>query len=205
MMHYMDVSAESLAHVIGSRIKQERSNRRWTLDQLAEVAAVSRRMLVKVEQGAVNPSVGTLLRLSDALGIGLPALVEPPTPRTVKLVRSGEGARLWSGDHGGAGVLVAGTQPPDVVELWDWTLNPGEHHASEAHTSGTRELLHVQTGSILVTVGDDAYELRTGDALTFYGDVAHSYDNPGQEPVRFSLTVFEPGVGAVRGTEPSND
>ncbi|EHM93551.1 hypothetical protein HMPREF0975_01840 [Actinomyces sp. oral taxon 849 str. F0330] len=205
MMHYMDVSAESLAHVIGSRIKQERSNRRWTLDQLAEVAAVSRRMLVKVEQGAVNPSVGTLLRLSDALGIGLPALVEPPTPRTVKLVRSGEGARLWSGDHGGAGVLVAGTQPPDVVELWDWTLNPGDHHASEAHTSGTRELLHVQTGSILVTVGDDAYELRTGDALTFYGDVAHSYDNPGQEPVRFSLTVFEPGVGAVRGTEPSND
>lgn len=204
-MHYMDVSAESLAHVIGSRIKQERSNRRWTLDQLAEVAAVSRRMLVKVEQGAVNPSVGTLLRLSDALGIGLPALVEPPTPRTVKLVRSGEGARLWSGDHGGAGVLVAGTQPPDVVELWDWTLNPGDHHASEAHTSGTRELLHVQTGSILVTVGDDAYELRTGDALTFYGDVAHSYDNPGQEPVRFSLTVFEPGVGAVRGTEPSND
>lgn len=205
MMHYMDVSAESLAHVIGSRIKQERSNRRWTLDQLAEVAAVSRRMLVKVEQGAVNPSVGTLLRLSDALGIGLPALVEPPTPRAVKLVRSGEGARLWSGDHGGAGVLVAGTQPPDVVELWDWTLNPGDHHASEAHTSGTRELLHVQAGSILVTVGDDAYELRTGDALTFYGDVAHSYDNPGQEPVRFSLTVFEPGVGAVRGTEPSND
>lgn len=205
MMHYMDVSAESLAHVIGSRIKQERSNRRWTLDQLAEVAAVSRRMLVKVEQGAVNPSVGTLLRLSDALGIGLPALVEPPKPRAVKLVRSGEGARLWSGDHGGAGVLVAGTQPPDVVELWDWTLKPGDHHASEAHTSGTRELLHVQAGSILVTVGDDAYELRTGDALTFYGDVAHSYDNPGQEPVRFSLTVFEPGVGAVRGTEPSND
>ena len=35
-------------------------------------------MVVSVEQGAVNPSVGTLLRLSDALGVGLPALVEPP-------------------------------------------------------------------------------------------------------------------------------
>ena len=35
-------------------------------------------MVVSVEQGAVNPSVGTLLRLSDALGIGLPALVAPP-------------------------------------------------------------------------------------------------------------------------------
>ena len=205
MMHYMEVSAESLAHEIGVRIKRERSSRCWTLDHLAEVAGVSRRMLVKVEQGAVNPSIGTLLRLSDALGIGLPTLVEPPMSRAAKLVRRGEGARLWSGDHGGSGVLVAGTQPPNVVELWDWTLVPGERHASEAHAAGTCELLHVQAGSILVTVGDDAYELRTGDALTFYGDVAHSYDNPGQEPVRFSLAVFEPGVGAVRGTEPSND
>ena len=63
---------------IGARVRQERQSRRWTLDQLAEAAGVSRRMLVNVEQGTANPSVGTLLRLSDALGIGLPALVEPP-------------------------------------------------------------------------------------------------------------------------------
>ena len=91
MVHYMEVSAESLAHEIGVRIKQERSTRRWTLDHLAEVAGVSRRMLVKVEQGSVNPSIGTLLRLSDALGIGLPTLVEPPMSRAAKLVRRGEG------------------------------------------------------------------------------------------------------------------
>ena len=205
IVHYMEVSAELLAHEIGVRIKQERSSRRWTLDHLSEVAGVSRRMLVKVEQGAVNPSIGTLLRLSDALGIGLPALVEPPMSRAAKLVRRGEGTRLWSGDHGGSGVLVAGTQPPDVVELWDWTLNPGERHASEAHAAGTCELLHVQTGSILVTVADDVYELHVGDALTFHGDVNHSYDNPNQESVRFSLTVFEPGVGAVPRTETLND
>lgn len=205
MMHYVEVSAESLAHEIGVRIKRERNSLCWTLDHLAEVAGVSRRMLVKVEQGAVNPSIGTLLRLSDALGIGLPALVEPPMSHTAKLVRCGEGARLWSGNHGGFGVLVAGTQPPDVVELWDWTLNPGERHASEAHAAGTCELLHVQTGSILVTVADDVYELHVGDALTFYGDVNHSYDNPNREPARFSLTVFEPGVGATPRTETLND
>ena len=205
MVHYMEVSAESLAREIGVRIKQERSSRSWTLDHLAEVAGVSRRMLVKVEQGAVNPSIGTLLRLSDALGIGLPALVEPPMSRAAKLVRRGEGARLWSGNHGGAGVLVAGTQPPDVVELWDWTLNPGERHVSEAHAAGTCELLHVQAGSILVTVADDVYELHVGDALTFYGDVNHSYDNPNQEPARFSLAVFEPGVGTTPRTETLND
>ena len=31
--------------------------------------------------------------------------------------------------------------------------------------------------------------------LTFDGDLAHSYANPGPGPARFLLAVFEPGVG----------
>jgi len=199
-MHYMDTGAETLARAIGARVRQERKGRGWTLDQLAGVAGVSRRMLVSVEQGGVNPSVGTLLRLSDALGVGLPALVEPPAPRSAKPTRSGEGAVLWTGDRGGRGVLVAGTEPPDVVELWDWTLAPGERHVSEAHTAGTRELLQVQEGVIAIEIDGTRHELRAGDALTFHGDAAHSYANPGESPARFSLAVFEPGVGAARGS-----
>jgi hypothetical protein len=48
------------------------------LDDDEEAAGVSRRMVVNLEQGAANPSVGTLLKISDALGVDLPALVEPP-------------------------------------------------------------------------------------------------------------------------------
>jgi transcriptional regulator with XRE-family HTH domain len=192
----MDQSAANLASAIGVRVKQERNSRGWTLDQLAEAAGVSRRMVVSVEQAAVNPSVGTLLRLSDALGVGLPALVEPPEPKSVKVTRCGEGATLWRGEGGGRGVLVAGTTPPDVVELWDWTLGPGDRHASEAHAPGTKELVHVQQGSITVEVADQSVTLDAGDAVAFPGDVAHSYANPSTQPARFSLAVFEPGVGA---------
>ena len=72
----MDEVTASLAVTIGGRVREGRRSRGWSLDRLAEVAGVSRRMVVNVEQGVVNPSVGTLLRLSDALGMGLPALVE---------------------------------------------------------------------------------------------------------------------------------
>lgn len=168
----------------------------WTLDQLAEAAGVSRRMVVNVEQGAANPSVGTLLRISDALGVGLPALVESPRPKPVKVTRNGDGAALWTSASGGRGMLVAGTESPDVVELWDWTLYGGDEHVSEAHSRGTKELLQVQQGSVTLMVADESFVLGTGDAISFPGDVAHSYANPGTEAATFSLAVFEPGVGS---------
>ncbi len=206
-MHYaalMDDETAALATAIGARVKAERQGRHWTLDRLAEAAGVSRRMLVNVEQGSVNPSVGTLLRLGDALGVGLPALVERPAPAPVAVTRSGEGAVLWRGDNGGRGVLVAGTEPPDVVELWDWTLGPGDVHATEAHASGTRELLQVHEGAFVVRVGDREVALGPGDAAAFPGDVPHSYSNPHDAPARFSLSVFEPGVGS-RTPRPEGD
>jgi len=153
-------------------------------------------MVINVEQGAANPSVAILLRLSDALGIGLPALVEPPRPRPVKVTRAGEGAVLWSSPTGGRGMLVAGTQPPDVVELWDWTLFPADTHDSEAHAPGTKELLQVQQGEVTVTVAGEQTSLVVGDAITFDGDLAHAYTNPGDHPARFVLAVYEPGVGS---------
>src|SRR6516162_7774455 len=192
----MDESTAALALAIGVRVRQERQSRRWTLDQLAEAAGVSRRMVVNVEQGAANPSVGTLLRISDALGVGLPALVERSQAKPVKVIRHGDGAVLWSSESGGRGVLVAGTEPPDVVEMWDWTLGPGDRHVSEAHTPGTKELMQVQQGTITVEVAGQPVTLEAGDAVAFGGDVAHSYANPGPQPGRFCLAVFEPGVGS---------
>lgn len=151
-----------LAAAIGLRVRQERQGRHWTLDQLSGLVGVSRRMLVNVEQGAANPSVGTL---------------------------------LWTSDVGGRGVLVAGTEPPDVGERWDWVLAPGNQHVSEAHTVGTRELLQVHGGAIVLEGADQSLALGAGDAAAFTGEVAHSYASHGSTPARFSLAVCEPGAG----------
>lgn len=193
----MDNDAAALSAAIGARVRAERQARGWTLDQLAQAASVSRRMLVNVEQGEVNPSVGTLLRLGDALGVGLPALVQPPQPRTLKVTRRGQGAALWTGSAGGQGILVAGTAPPDVLELWDWTLAAGESHTSAAHTHRTRELVHVLQGAITIETAGDAVTLHTGDAVSFFADGDHRYTNNGKRTARFSLAVFEPGVRAA--------
>lgn len=195
MLHCMETTSEPLTQLIGQRVRQERQARGWTLDRLAEASDVSRRMLINIEQGAANPSIGLLLKLSDALGVGLAALVDTPGPTGVKVTRSGTGPVLWSGEQGGRAVLVASTVPPDVVELWDWTLGAGDRYPSEAHASGTRELLHVLEGAVVVEIAGQEHTLEVGDALSFPGDVTHAYANPGDAPARFSLSVFEPAVG----------
>lgn len=207
-MHYaalVDKNASELSAAIGVKVRFERQAREWTLDQLAEHSGVSRRMLINVEQGTANPSVTTLLRLSDALGIGLQALVAVQHTNRVKVVRAGTAPALWTGAAGGRGVLLAGTTPPDILELWDWTLAPGDRHDSEPHVRGTKEILQVHEGIVTVTVGDQTEVLEVDDAISFAGDVLHSYANESTEPARFALTVFEPGVGAGTKTEASHD
>ena len=191
----MDPHTTALAAAIGARVKHERQGRGWTLDRLAEAAGVSRRMVVNVEQGAANPSVGTLLRISAALGVGLPSLVEAPSPRPVRVTRRGQGAVLWSSDSGGRGVLVAGTEPPDVVELWDWVLATGDRHMSEAHSRGTQELVQVQSGAVTIEIDGQAVDIEDGDAVGFPGDVPHVYVNSGTGAARFTLAVLDPGAG----------
>ena len=110
----------------------------------------------------------------------LPALVEPPERPEPSVTRSGDGAVLWTGPGGGRGVLVAGWEAPDVFELWDWTLGPGDGRSSGPHTAGAM--------------------LGAGDAAAFPGDAPHGYRNSGERPARFSLAVLEPDVpGAARG------
>jgi transcriptional regulator with XRE-family HTH domain len=200
----MDEPTELLARTIGARVKNERQARKWTLDQLATHAGVSRRMVVNVEQGIANPSVGTLLRLSDALGVSLPALVEPSIPKQVKVTRTGDGATLWTGENGGRGILVASAISPKALELWEWMLMPGEQHSSEGHSAGTQELLQVLEGEVTIQVASDTFTLAQGDAMSFPGDEPHAYINPAQQPARFTMTVLEPGVGTSPRAENSH-
>lgn len=187
----------ALPLVIGERVRAERQVRAWTLEQLATASDVSRRMLINIEQGAANPSIGILLKISDALGVGLAALVDVPRQAALQVTAFGTGPVLWTSPGGGSAVLVASTAPPQVVELWDWTLGPGEQYAHEGHVAGTRELLHVLDGEVTVEIGDDTVPLQPGDGVSFASDVPHAYGNPGSTPARFALSVFEPDVGPV--------
>jgi transcriptional regulator with XRE-family HTH domain len=201
MLHSVSQRSETdivaVTSFIGERVRSERLARGWTLNELAARSGISRRMLINVEQGATNPSIATLLRLSDALGLGLPALIDMGGVGPTRVHRSGDASPVWRSANGGSAIMVAGTEPPDVVELWDWILGPGDAYESEPHASGTRELLLVLEGVVRVQAGTDEETLHTGDSADFASDRPHAYVNGSpRRRARFALTVFQPGVGS---------
>ncbi len=191
---------EDMKAAIGKAVRNARLAQGWNLDRLAELAGVSRRMLVQLEQGQSNPTIASLLALSDALGLGLPQLMAITNEPTLEVTRDRHAPVLWQGQAGGHAQLVAGTAPPNVVELWDWTLEPGDSYDGGPHTPGTRELIQVRQGAVRLTVGHHTELLNTGDSASFTGTLPHTYawsqsDNKQTSaPVtaRFTLVVLEP-------------
>lgn len=178
-----------VAQAIARNLRRLRASRGWSLDLLAARSGVSRGMVIQIEQARTNPSVATLVRLSDALGVSVAQLVDVADAPPVRVVRAAAAVPLWRSDLGGVGTLLIGTEAPPVLELWDWRLAPGDRHEAEAHIAGTTELLYVLDGELTLTVEGAVHILATGDAGVFRGDRPHAYANAGAEPLRFLMSV----------------
>ncbi len=64
---------------IGQRIRQLRESRGMTQSQLQARSRVSRSYLSRIESGQMTPSLGTLEKISEALGVGLNRFFIPET------------------------------------------------------------------------------------------------------------------------------
>jgi quercetin dioxygenase-like cupin family protein len=91
-------------------------------------------------------------------------------------------------------MLLAGTQGPDMLEIWDWVLMSGETFDAAVHGAGTRELIHVTEGTLALTVDGATHLVAAGCSAIALTDRPHSYANPGKDTVRFTMTVHEPAA-----------
>ncbi len=186
-------SSDDVAAAVGRNVRALRQQRRMTIDALAAASGVSRGTVIQIETARGNPSIGTLVGLAAALRVGVASLVDGDAAPRVVVRRAAEAARLWSSAAGSSAVFLIGTDPPDVVELWDWTLQPGDGFDGEAHPMGTVEVLSVLSGRLAVKTGGAGHEIDTGDTLMFQAHAPHRYECTGVAPVRFVMVLLQPG------------
>ena len=100
---------------------------------------------------------------------------------------------LWTGSHGGEARLLVGSDP---LELWHWSLGPGDERASDAHRPNAREALYVTGGAVTLCLGSgDPVVVKRGQSALFRADEPHSYRNDGKTAATFVLAGHEPSGG----------
>jgi transcriptional regulator with XRE-family HTH domain len=186
----LDLLTQSLAR----NVRRWRTERGFTLDTLATRAGVSRGMLIQIEQARTNPSLGTVAKIGDALGISITTLLDYEQGPRVRIVPADQAVRLWHTDAGSFSRLLAGTEAPGPLELWEWRLMPGESSPSDPHRPGTVELVHVTAGELTLTVDGADHRVPAGSSASFEADAPHTYGNTGNTPMEMIMTVSVPPV-----------
>jgi len=183
---------DPLTQSLARNVKRRRTERGFTLEALAARAGVSRGMLIQIEQARTNPSIGTIVKIGDALGVGVTSLLDPEQGPEVRIVPGEQAVRLWRTDAGSFSRLLAGAGAPGPLELWDWRLMPGDRSPSDPHPADTVELVHVTAGELTLTVDGVPYRVPAGASASFEADTPHIYGNDGDVPMEMVMAVSVP-------------
>jgi transcriptional regulator with XRE-family HTH domain len=190
------MNSPDLTSTLARILQALRSERGWSLDQLALRSGVSKGVLVALEQGRSNPNLATLARIADAFGVPVTHLLDGSDEPVVRITGQQDARTLWRGEAGGTGTILAATEPPWAVELWHWVVQPGERWGGDAHTPGNRELICIESGVITLTVSGRPYQVGPGQCARFPGSLPHGYANEGTEPVLMTMiSVVPPQLG----------
>lgn len=169
---------------IGTSLRNERKRKGFTLKQLAEKANLSISFLSEIERDITPPSIGTLKRISNALGINMASLFGEPMGSTREpLVDTVLRKKSWreivySSKSKIRWYLLTSNIEKKNMEPLVAILEPGASSDDEgtAHPQG-EEFVMVLVGEIELWVGSKRNILYEGDSLYFDATIPHRYLN----------------------------
>ncbi|MBV4530855.1 XRE family transcriptional regulator [Pseudomonas sp. SWRI107] len=185
-MHKDSAHRASVLQHVSQNVRRLRGDAGLSQTALAERSGVSRRMLVAIEAGENNVSLTTLDLIADALDVAFSTLIQAPDQRDLSRIDE----LAWAGEQPGSRAMLLGRSPARrEVELWEWTLAPGEYYLSEADAAGWSEQIYVSEGQLTLLIEGTEHHLQSGQFHVFASDCRYAYRNDGQTPVRFVRNV----------------
>lgn len=176
--------------MLGGRIRSLRQEHRLTVRQLASSASLSPALISQVERDLTDPSLDSLRRIAQALGVPLFDLFQEPEETAVAIVRSDARTQIRT-PHG---ELTYSRLTPGLgkLEVLEGVLQPGAASSREPWSHPSEECAVVSSGSLTVEVGAQRYLLEAGDSCRFDSRLPHRYVNEQTTPAVFLLSVTPP-------------
>ena len=167
---------------VGARVRSLRRERGLTIEQLAAATGLTKGFISQLERDRTAPSLSSIARICDALGVRLSHIFEAEAPPA--LVRRDERVPADPALTTQSYLLSSREEPRfQVIES---EVAPGAGAGDELHSlPGEVEFVYVLDGTLELRIGEDTHVLETGDALTYPLSKPHTWRNAsGTEPLR---------------------
>ena len=164
---------------LGERVRRFRRELQLTQMDLARQVGVTNGQISTIERGLSAPSIGTLRRISEAMGIKMIHFFDEPGQRDVVIVKKGDRTRLTSPNGPETLELLAGARNLAALQV---SLNPGMSCRRPGQDSASELFLMVQQGQIEIEVDERSLSMMAGDSARLDGRSDCSYRCQGELP-----------------------
>lgn len=176
---------------LATRIKNARQAKGYTLDRVAEMSGLGKGLLSKVENFRVTPSLPTIAKLSEALGLSLAELFEGLDDKPkLSIVRANDRKEVER-NRDQSDILyhsLAHRRPDRNMDPFILKV-PAGGGRREAMPHEGEEFMLILKGSVSFEYEGEVHEMKEGDAAYFDAELDHRVFNKGAKDATV-LCVF---------------
>ena len=188
---------EAISIDVASRLRELREARGISMRTLATKSGLSANALSMIERNKTSPSVSTLYKLADALGVSITAFFgEETEKKQVVFLKSDERTRMSF--TRGVFEALGGEQFSGRVEPFMLTLESGASSGPHGISHSGHEFVFCLRGHLDYFVEKQVYRLEAGDSLLFASKLEHKWKNLGHT-VATALIIIS---GFAEGEQP---
>lgn len=172
---------------IGKKVKKARTDKKITLDNLANETGFSIDYIKDIESGKATPSVGTLLQIAKALQIDSGFLFKDEEESREKR----KDAYSKRTDNYAYDNLTPGAENKHL-KAFKVSIEPLKEHKGVGYCHEGEEFVYVLKGKIEVIVGDHKNVLKAGESLHFNSGVKHQMTNVSKTQAEMLVVIYSP-------------
>lgn len=189
-------AVESIVNKVGEKISRLRRIQGLSLQQLADKSDVSPAAIHKIERSGMVPTITTLLKLGNALGMPTSYFVQEDEidPEPVHFTGGANRPPVYTSHRGLSLNSIAGSYRQFQTAAAIARVAPGATSGQKLLKHPGEELVHVVSGEMLFKVGNQDYRLAAGDSLHFGGEIPHHWENPSKKPAELVWIALRGGL-----------
>jgi transcriptional regulator with XRE-family HTH domain len=162
---------------VASRLRELREGQGISMRTLATRSGLSANALSMIERGKTSPSVSTLYKLADALGVSITAFFGAETEkRQIVFLKSEERTRMSF--TRGVFEALGGENFAGRVEPFMLTMESGATCGPHDIVHSGHEFVFCLRGQLDYFVEKELFHLEAGDSLLFASKLRHRWRNP---------------------------